>query len=113
MAMTASYMPQDADRMSMDWNPEWSRRARATPVYAAIRSLGRDGIAALVERCSAHCERLVSGIGALDGAEVVVAPTINQGLVRFGDDARTDAVTRRCRRTARRGSATPRGTGGA
>ena len=92
MAMTASYMPQDADRMSMDWNPEWSRRARATPVYAAIRSLGRDGIAELVERCSAHCARLVSGIGALDGAEVVVAPTINQGLVRFGDDARTDAV---------------------
>ncbi|MDX6378674.1 MAG: hypothetical protein QOE98_2977 [Gaiellaceae bacterium] len=93
MAMTASYMPQDADRMSMDWNPEWSRRARATPVYAAIRSLGRNGIAALVERCSEHCASLVSGIGALDGAEVVVAPTINQGLVRFGGDARTDAVT--------------------
>jgi glutamate/tyrosine decarboxylase-like PLP-dependent enzyme len=93
MAMAASYMPQDADRMSMDWNPEWSRRARATPVYAAIRSLGRNGIAALVERCSEHCTRLVSGIGALDGAEVVVAPTINQGLVRFGDDARTDAAT--------------------
>ena len=93
MAITASYIPQDAGRMSMDWNPEWSRRARAVPVYAAIRSLGRDGIADLVERCSAHCARLVARIGALDGAEVVVAPTINQGLVRFGDDARTDAVT--------------------
>ena len=93
LAMTASYMPQDADRISMDWNPEWSRRARATPVYAALRSLGRDGIAALVERCSAHCARLVSGIGALDGAEVVVRPTINQGLLSFGDEARTDAVT--------------------
>jgi glutamate/tyrosine decarboxylase-like PLP-dependent enzyme len=93
MTISASYIPETGERTSMDWNPEWSRRARATPVYAAIRSLGRDGIAALIERCSAHCERLVSGIGALDGAEVVVAPTINQGLVRFGADARTDAVT--------------------
>ncbi len=93
MSMTASYMPETSDRNSMDWNPEWSRRARATPVYAAIRSLGRDGVAELVERCSAHCARLVDGLGALAGAEVVVAPTINQGLVRFGDDARTDAVT--------------------
>jgi glutamate/tyrosine decarboxylase-like PLP-dependent enzyme len=92
MAITASYMPLDAERMSIDWNPEWSRRARATPVYAAIRSLGRDGVAELVERCCTHCARLVAGIGALDGAEVVVAPTLNQGLVRFGDDARTDAV---------------------
>ncbi len=92
MTMTASYMPEAADRVSMDWNPEWSRRARATPVYAAIRSLGRDGVAELVERCSEHCARLVSGIGGLDGAEVVVAPTINQGMVRFDDDARTDAV---------------------
>ena len=57
MTMTASYMPEAADRMSMDWNPEWSRRARATPVYAAIRSLGRNGVAELVERCSAHCAR--------------------------------------------------------
>ena len=64
----------------------------AVPVYAALRSLGRDGIAELVERCSALCVRLVEGIGALDGAEVVVAPEINQGLVRFGDDARTDAM---------------------
>ena len=92
MAIRASYMTEHAERTSMDWNPEWSRRARAVPVYAALRSLGRDGIAELVERCSALCVRLVEGIGALDGAEVVVAPEINQGLVRFGDDARTDAM---------------------
>ncbi len=49
MTMTASYMPEATDRVSMDWNPEWSRRARATPVYAAIRSLGRNGVADLVE----------------------------------------------------------------
>ena len=72
MAIRASYMTEHAERTSMDWNPEWSRRARAVPVYAALRSLGRDGIAELVERCSALCVRLVEGIGALDGAEVVV-----------------------------------------
>ena len=92
MAIRASYMTEHAERTSMDWNPEWSRRARAVPVYAALRSLGRDGIAELVDRCSALCLRLVEGIGALDGAEVVVRPEINQGLVRFGDDARTDAM---------------------
>jgi glutamate/tyrosine decarboxylase-like PLP-dependent enzyme len=92
MAIRASYMTEHAERTSMDWNPEWSRRARAVPVYAALRSLGRDGIAELVERCSALCVRLVEGIGALDGVEVLVRPEINQGLVRFGDDARTDAM---------------------
>ena len=52
----------------------------------------------------------MSGIGALDGAEVVVHPTINQGLVCFGDEARTDAVTAALQAEARRGSATRRGT---
>lgn len=92
LTMSASYMPEHAERTSLDWNPEWSRRARAIPVYAALRALGRDGVAELVERCTDLCDRLVSGLGALDGGEVVVTPTINQGLVRFGDDARTDAV---------------------
>jgi len=92
MAIRASYMTEHAERKAMDWNPEWSRRARAVPVYAALRSLGRDGLAELVERCTALCVRLVDGIGALDGAEVLVRPQINQGLVRFGDDARTDAM---------------------
>ncbi len=84
-------------RDQVDWNPEWSRRARGFPVYAAIRSLGRRGIAALVERCCQHAHRLVTEIGALPGAEIVAAPQINQGLVRFlsrdGDhDRRTDAI---------------------
>jgi glutamate/tyrosine decarboxylase-like PLP-dependent enzyme len=65
-----------------------------------MRALGRKGIAGIVERCCAHADRLVRGIGALAGAEVVVEPTINQGLVRFlsrdGDHDRfTDAVIRR------------------
>src|SRR5450631_773562 len=72
-------------RDQMDWNPEWSRRARGFSTYAALRQLGRQGIAALVEQCCGHARSLVLGIGRLPGAEVVWEPTINQGLVRFLD----------------------------
>ena len=87
-------------RDAHDWGPEWSRRARALPTYAAIRALGRSGIAAMVERCCRHAARLVDGIGELPGTEVLWRPRINQGLVRFlaedGDhDARTDEIARR------------------
>jgi glutamate/tyrosine decarboxylase-like PLP-dependent enzyme len=98
MEQSASYRIRVADaRDQLDWNPEWSRRARGFPVYAAIRSLGRRGIAELVERCCKHAHRLVTEIGALPGAEVVALPQINQGLVRFlsadgNHDRRTDAI---------------------
>ncbi|MBL6928216.1 MAG: aspartate aminotransferase family protein [Rhodospirillales bacterium] len=91
-------------RNQMDWNPEWSRRGRAVPVYAAIRTLGRSGIAEIVERNCAHATRLVNEIGNLPGAEILAEPIINQGLVRFraansdhdGDhDAHTDRVIAR------------------
>ncbi|MEV0676105.1 aminotransferase class V-fold PLP-dependent enzyme [Actinosynnema sp. NPDC050436] len=90
-------------RDQLDWTPEWSRRARAVPVYAAIRSLGRNGIAALVDGCVEHTRSLVDGLGALPGVEVLARPVINQGLVRFlsedGDhDARTDEVVGRVQR---------------
>jgi len=92
-------------RDQMDYNPEWSRRARGFPTYAALRQLGRDGVAALVERCCEHARSLVLRIGRLPGAEVVWEPVINQGLVRFLEpkagaseedhDRRTDAVISR------------------
>jgi glutamate/tyrosine decarboxylase-like PLP-dependent enzyme len=93
MSYRASYLTHDeAARDQLDWTPEWSRRARGFATYAAIRELGRRGVAELVERCCDHARAIVSGIGALPGAEVVWLPQINQGLVAFGDDARTDAV---------------------
>jgi len=99
----AVYLTHAADaRDQMDWNPEWSRRARAFPAYAALRQLGRDGVAELIERCCRHAFSIVTGIGKLPGAEVLWEPTINQGLVRFPDqragatqedhDRRTDEV---------------------
>ena len=97
---TSYSIPREGLRNQKDWNPEWSRRGRAFPVYAGMRALGRKGIAEIVERCCAHAERLVGGIGALEGAELVAVPVINQGLVRFlsrdGDHDRfTDEVIRR------------------
>ncbi|MBZ5521403.1 MAG: aspartate aminotransferase family protein [Acidobacteriia bacterium] len=103
MSHRASYITHDEEaRDQIDWNPEWSRRARGFASYAALRQLGREGVAALVERCGLHARTLVSGIGALPGAEIMWKPIINQGMVRFLDprpgateedhDRRTDEV---------------------
>lgn len=104
LSLRASYLVHDNDaRDQIDWNPEWSRRARGFATYAALRQLGRAGIAKLLDRNCRCAHDIVTGIGALEGAEVVWTPTINQGLVRFLDprkgatgadhDRRTDAVT--------------------
>jgi glutamate/tyrosine decarboxylase-like PLP-dependent enzyme len=103
MSYRAPYLTHDAQaRDQMDWTPEWSRRARGFATYAALRQLGQQGVAELVERCCRHANSLVTRIGSLPGAEMLWEPTINQGLVRFldpkpgasdaGHDRRTDAV---------------------
>jgi glutamate/tyrosine decarboxylase-like PLP-dependent enzyme len=108
MTTSASYIEaESAARDQIDWNPEWSRRARGVPVYAALKELGRTGVEALIDRCCDHCAALVEGIGALPGAEVLAAPTLNQGLVRFNrpgatpeeNDAFTDDVMMRINAT--------------
>jgi glutamate/tyrosine decarboxylase-like PLP-dependent enzyme len=86
MSHRAAYLTHAADaRDQIDWNPEWSRRARGFPTYAALRQLGREGITSLVERSCQHAHSLVTRIGRLPGAEVIWEPVINQGLVRFLD----------------------------
>src|ERR1035441_3909579 len=64
------------------------RRGRGFATYAAIRQLGRLGIAGMIDRCCEHARTLVEGIGRLDGSEVLWQPRINQGLVRFLDPGR-------------------------
>jgi glutamate/tyrosine decarboxylase-like PLP-dependent enzyme len=100
MGVRASYLihadpggPRDA----LEWNPEFSRRARGFPVYAAIRSLGRAGIAELIERCCAHARRFEEALRQAPHIEVLNEVVLNQVLVRFLDaagdhDARTGAV---------------------
>ncbi|MFP6581177.1 MAG: aminotransferase class V-fold PLP-dependent enzyme [Candidatus Hydrogenedentota bacterium] len=84
MAQKASYLTHKDDvRDQMDWTPDFSRRGRGFATYAAIRQMGRNGITDLIDRCCDHAHTLVTRIGALDGAELIWEPTINQGLVRF------------------------------
>ena len=103
MEHRASYLVHASDvRDQLDWTPEHSRRARGFATYAALRELGRSGLADLVARCCRHAHDIVTRVGALPGAEVICAPIINQGLVRFHDlrpgataedhDRRTDGV---------------------
>ncbi|MFI5021491.1 MAG: pyridoxal phosphate-dependent decarboxylase family protein [Alphaproteobacteria bacterium] len=83
---TSYVIPVAGVREQKDWNPEWSRRGRGFAAYAAIRGLGRQGIAAIVERSCAFAARLVDGLAALPGVEVLARPRINQALVRFLDE---------------------------
>jgi glutamate/tyrosine decarboxylase-like PLP-dependent enzyme len=95
MRATASYLIQDdtrALRDQVDWVPEFSRRARGFAVYAALRSLGRAGVAELVERCCAQARRFAAGIVEVPGAELLNDVVLNQVLFRFENDERTDAV---------------------
>ncbi|HET8755042.1 MAG TPA: aminotransferase class V-fold PLP-dependent enzyme [Solirubrobacteraceae bacterium] len=93
MSMRASYLPDEVGREPIDYVPEASRRARALPIYAALRQLGRSGIAELVDRCCALARRLAAAMEELDGARVLNDVVLNQVLVRFGDsDETTRAV---------------------
>jgi glutamate/tyrosine decarboxylase-like PLP-dependent enzyme len=76
----------------MGYSPEFSRRARSAPVWAAIRELGREGVADLVERCCAHARAIAAGLEELDGCEILNEVVLNQVLFRFDDDARTRAI---------------------
>jgi glutamate/tyrosine decarboxylase-like PLP-dependent enzyme len=94
MTVRASYYVRDTDatREPIDWTPEHSRRSRAVPVYAALRQLGRSGVAELVERSCAHARRLAAGLAALPGCEILNDVVLNQVLVRFADDETTRSV---------------------
>lgn len=103
MEHRAAYLVHASDvRDQLDWTPEHSRRARGFATWAALRQLGRGGVAELVDRCTTQAREIVTRIGALPGAKVMAVPQINQGMVRFLDpkpgateqdhDARTDAV---------------------
>jgi glutamate/tyrosine decarboxylase-like PLP-dependent enzyme len=74
--------------------PEFSRRARGFAVYAALKSLGRSGVAELVERTCACARRFAERIVELPGVELVNDVVLNQVLIRLESDARTDEVLR-------------------
>jgi len=91
MSVAAPYLPQGAAREPGDYTPEASRRARAVEVWAALRSLGRTGVAELVERTCRHAARFADGLRAA-GIEVLNDVVLNQVVASFGDEARNRAV---------------------
>lgn len=86
--VTYSDVVLDSNRLT----PESSRRARGFAVWAALRSLGRSGVADLVERTCRHARTLAAAMSGVPGADVLNQVVINQVLVAFADDARTAAV---------------------
>ena len=88
MAMHASYLALGEHREPADYNPELSRRARGVELWAGLRSLGRAGMAEIVERTSAHARRFAAGLRAA-GHKILNDVVINQVLVSFGTAEKT------------------------
>ena len=97
MATHAAYlMPSDVNRENWEYVVDSSRRARGFALYAGLRSLGRGGVCALVDRCCRLAERMAEGVASVPEARILNDVVLNQVLVRFGDDdARTRQVIER------------------
>jgi glutamate/tyrosine decarboxylase-like PLP-dependent enzyme len=96
MGMHASYLVHDQGPGDpLEKVPELSRRARGVPVWAALRSLGRSGVAALVEQLADQARALAAGIATVEGAEILNDVVYTQVCLSFGSDERTREVTER------------------
>jgi glutamate/tyrosine decarboxylase-like PLP-dependent enzyme len=92
MAIAADYLPRDTpDRIPSDFTPELSRRARGVEIWAALLSLGRDGVRELIERNCAQA-RLFATRLADAGYEILNQVVLNQVLVSFGAPGDTLAI---------------------
>jgi glutamate/tyrosine decarboxylase-like PLP-dependent enzyme len=97
LGLSAAYLQDSGGRDSFAFTPEASRRARALPVYAALRSLGRRGVAGLAERCCALATLAASELSRCPSVEVLNDVMLNQVLLRV-HGADTAAVIERVRR---------------
>jgi glutamate/tyrosine decarboxylase-like PLP-dependent enzyme len=95
MGMHGDYLIQDEAGEPFDRVPEMSRRARATTVWAALASLGRSGVAELVERFCHHATMFAEGIAQIPGATVLNDVVFTQVCASFGSDDHTREVVRR------------------
>jgi glutamate/tyrosine decarboxylase-like PLP-dependent enzyme len=91
LTLSAAYLPQADAREPSQFTPELSRRARGVEVWAALKSLGRAGLAELIERNCREATRFAEGLRAA-GYEILNEVVLNQVLVSFGDVERTRAV---------------------
>lgn len=91
LSITAAYLPKGEARQPCDYTPESSRRARGVEVWAALASMGRTGLAQLVERNCRYATRFANGLRDA-GFEILNDVVLNQVLVSFGDATRTEEV---------------------
>jgi len=108
MDISASYLAQaEGARDPSRFVPELSRRARATPIYATIRALGRQGVREMIETCCAHARRMRELLTARTGVACLNEVAFNQAIFRFsvpgraGDEAAGDALTAEVAQRAR------------
>lgn len=94
MSIAAPYLPQDAPREPGEFTPESSRRARAVEVWAALRSLGRSGLAEMIERNCRQATRFAARLAAA-GVAILNEVVLNQVVASFGDAERNRAVMAR------------------
>jgi glutamate/tyrosine decarboxylase-like PLP-dependent enzyme len=94
MSVQAAYLMEDDHREPSHYTPELSRRARGVELWTGLRSLGRSGIAEIVERTCRHARRFAEGLQAA-GFDVLNEVVINQVLVSFGSAERTLRTVKR------------------
>jgi glutamate/tyrosine decarboxylase-like PLP-dependent enzyme len=92
LGLHASYLPEATAAEPYDVVPELSRRARGMPVWAALVSLGRDGVRDLVDGLHEAALGIAAGISRIPGAEVLNDVVYTQVCAAFGSDERTRAV---------------------
>jgi len=97
MALTAAYIPKGARRDPGQFTPELSRRARGVEIWAALRSLGKRGVAEMIQRTCAHARHFADGLRSA-GCEILNEVVLNQVLVSFGDAGTTLRVIDRIQR---------------
>lgn len=91
MAIRAPYLPMKKTREPVDFTPEFSRRARGVEIWAALKNLGKAGVADLIERSCVHAQRFAAGLKEA-GFEILNEVALNQVLVSFGSAEVTQAV---------------------
>jgi glutamate/tyrosine decarboxylase-like PLP-dependent enzyme len=91
MSITAAYLPQGEHREPSQYVPELSRRARGIEVWAALKSLGRSGLAELIDRCCGCARRFADGLSAA-GFEILNEVVLNQVLVSVGSPEATARI---------------------
>jgi len=95
MGYHGAYLIHDELGEPFDKVPETSRRGRAFPVWAVLRSLGRSGVAELVERLCRHASTFATGLNDIEGVAVLNDVEFTQVCAAFGTDQRTEEVVRR------------------